>query len=302
MKLEVHDKKPDGFTPQVEIAACHLEIDQQLLLLQRAYGKEPGKWGVPAGKLEAHETPEQAAKRELFEETGISPAPSQIEHQGSLYIRKPEIDYVYHLFKVQLDRMPDVRLSEEHVNYRWATAADLENLPLVDGGREILKRCALAGMRKRSGASVNAYLILQQDRKLLLQLRKNTGYCDGMWSLVAGHVEDGESATAALIREAHEEIGIALSPSEIKVVHVMHRQTNRLNVDIFFECSFWTGTIQNCEPHKCERLAFFSLEALPPNIVAYNVDAVRAWLDGKFYSEQGWNTRFPSEIRPAFGL
>lgn len=57
-----------------------------------------------------------------------------------------------------------------------------------------------------------------------------------MWSLVAGHVENGESATAAMIRETYEEIGITLSPDQIKVVHVMHRQTNRLNVDIFSDC------------------------------------------------------------------
>jgi len=55
---------------------------------------------------------------------------------------------------------------------------------------------------------------------VLFQLRKNTGYCDGMWSLVSGHVEDGECATSGMIREAHEEIGITLSTAQIKVVHV----------------------------------------------------------------------------------
>ena len=121
--------------------------------------------------------------------------------------------------------------------------------------------------KKRSGASVNAYLVLKRGTDVLLQLRKNTGYCDGMWSLVAGHVEDGESATDGMIREAREEIGIELSGSQIKVVHVMHRYSNRLNVDVFFNCSSWNGTILNCEPAKCERLEFFSLKTLPPNII-----------------------------------
>lgn len=110
---------------------------------------------------------------------------------------------------------------------------------------------------------MNGYLILKQGNKILLHLRKNTGYYDRMGSLVAGHVEIGESATAATIRETYEEIGITLSPDQIKVVHVMHRQTNRLNVDIFFDCPLWEGVIKNCEPEKCERLEFFSFGKSP---------------------------------------
>lgn len=289
--LEVHEIAPAGFTPQVQVAACYLEINNKLLLLQRAHGKlEPGKWGVPAGKLENNETPENAAKRELLEETGISlENPSRIQRLNSLYIRKPEVDYVYHVFKVQLDQMPKIHLSDEHQSYTWATSKDIETIALMDGAKEALKHYQAMVVKKRAGASVNAYLILKQGNKILLHLRKNTGYCDGMWSLVAGHVENGESATAAMIRETYEEIGITLSPDQIKVIHVMHRQTNRLNVDIFFDCPLWEGVIKNCEPEKCERLEFFPLENLPTNIVDYNAIALKAVLNEEFYSEQGWD-------------
>lgn len=36
---------------------------------------------------------------------------------------------------------------------------------------------------------VAVHLILQQDDKILFQLRKNTGYGDGLYSLPGGHVE-----------------------------------------------------------------------------------------------------------------
>lgn len=289
--LEIHEIAPEGFTPQVQVAACYLEINNKLLLLQRADGKlEPGKWGVPAGKLEHNEAPENAAERELLEETGISLENSSgIQRLNSLYIRKPEVDYVYHVFKVQLGQIPDVHLSDEHQNYIWATSKDIETIALMDGAKEALQHYQAMVAKKRSGASVNAYLILKRGNKILLHLRKNTGYCDGMWSLVAGHVENGESATAAMIRETYEEIGLKLSPEQIKVVHVMHRQTNRLNVDVFFDCPLWEGTIKNCEPEKCEKLEFFSLENLPINIVDYNAFALKAIFNGEFYSEQGWN-------------
>lgn len=143
-------------------------------------------------------------------------------------------------------------------------------------------------VKKRSGASVNAYLILIQKDKVLLQLRKNTGYCDGMWGFVAGHVEDSERATHGMIRETKEEIGIDISEAQVKVVHIMHRKTNRLNVDVFFDCRSWQDAIQNCEPNKCEKLEFFPLNSLPENIVDYHMIALNNALDGKFYSEVGW--------------
>ena len=69
----------------------------------------------------------------------------------------------------------------------------------------------------------------------------------------------------------------------------MHRKSNRLNVDVFFECSSWQGEIQNCEPEKCESLEFFPLSALPSNISDYNKIALNYILEGVFYSEQGWD-------------
>lgn len=287
---EVHEKEPAGFVSKVQVAACYLEVEGKLLLLQRAQEKfEPGKWGVPAGKLESGETPEEGAKRELFEETGISiKHQEQIRYLNTLYIRKPEVDYTYHMFKIQLAELPAIHLSDEHLGYTWASLKEIETIPLMDGAKEALCHYKAALPKKRAGASVNAYLILKKDNKVLLHLRQNTGYCDGMWSLVAGHVEDGEPATAAMIREAQEEIGIQLEPSQLKVVHVLHRQTNRLNVDIFFSCSGWQGDIRNCEPEKCEKLEFFSEEALPSNIVEYNRAVLKAVLNGEFYSEEGW--------------
>lgn len=149
-RLEIHEIAPEGFIPQVQVAACYLEIDNKLLLLQRASEKlEPGKWGVPAGKLENNETPENAAKRELVEETGISFENSQIQRLNPLYIRKPKVDYVYHLFKIQLDELPEVHLSNEHQSYKWATSKDIEAMALMDGAKEALQHYHAEVAKKR---------------------------------------------------------------------------------------------------------------------------------------------------------
>ena len=62
---------------------------------------------------------------------------------------------------------------------------------------------------------VAVHLILVQDSKVLLLRRYNTGYEDGNYGVVAGHLERDEEIVAAMVREAREEAGIeipSLSP------------------------------------------------------------------------------------------
>ena len=142
--VEVHETKPEKFNHQAEVAACYLECDGRLLLLLNAAGdSEAGSWGVPAGKLESNEAPLHGAIRELFEETSISIDPSQLQSIGSLYIRKPEVDYIYHLFRIKIATRPEVRLSSEHQNYRWVSAEEMEMMPIMIGGKEAYARLKL---------------------------------------------------------------------------------------------------------------------------------------------------------------
>jgi len=102
-------------------------------------------------------------------------------------------------------------------------------------------------MTERIIAAISVFLILKKQGQILLSLRQNTGYADGHWAFPAGHVEWGEPATLGMIREAKEELGIEISPEELKVLHVMHGKTNRIDVAIFFECCKWRGEIANQE-------------------------------------------------------
>lgn len=166
--VEVHETKPETFNPQTEVAACYLECDERLLLLLNAPGdSEAGSWGVPAGKLESNESPLNGAIRELFEETSISIDLSQFQSIGSLYIRKPEVDYIFHLFRIKIGTRPEVRLSPEHQNYRWVSAEEMEMMPMMIGGKEAYARYRTLIAKKRIGASILF-------KRLTFQIKTNT--------------------------------------------------------------------------------------------------------------------------------
>jgi 8-oxo-dGTP pyrophosphatase MutT (NUDIX family) len=127
-----------------------------------------------------------------------------------------------------------------------------------------------------------SYLILRRGDEVLLSRRKGTGWRDGYWSLPAGHVEAGESAMAACLREAVEEIGVLVQPHDLVPLCTVHRTGGTgeqldERVDFFFATDVWSGEPTNLEPHKCEELAWFALKDLPSPVVE-PVDQVLAGL------------------------
>ena len=67
------------------------------------------------------------------------------------------------------------------------------------------------------------YLIPIKGEKVLLSLRQNTGWMDGYYSLVSGHLDGNETAEEAMCREAKEEAAIDIEPKDISFTHVIHR-------------------------------------------------------------------------------
>lgn len=132
------------------------------------------------------------------------------------------------------------------------------------------------------------HLLLRRGEKYLLLERADTGWMDGYFSVIAGHVELGESALEAVCREAMEEAGLEISPAELDLVHTMHRLAEHERLDLFFAASSWRGEPQNREPHKCAGLGWFAKSALPERMVPYVAQALGAWALGQRYSEHGF--------------
>jgi 8-oxo-dGTP diphosphatase len=66
----VSDKQSVGM-PQVGVGAVVFR-DDAVLLVKRGQPPDAGQWAIPGGKVRAGETLQQAAEREILEETGIT--------------------------------------------------------------------------------------------------------------------------------------------------------------------------------------------------------------------------------------
>ncbi|MDO9377605.1 MAG: NUDIX domain-containing protein [Nocardioidaceae bacterium] len=104
--------------------------------------------------------------------------------------------------------------------------------------------------------------------EVLLHLRQNTGYMDGRWASLAGHVDEGESALTAACREAHEEGGVVVAEDDLEPLCAVHRTQRgggpvEQRVDFFFVARRWSGEPSVREPEKNGGMRWFPLDALP---------------------------------------
>ncbi|WP_136193496.1 NUDIX hydrolase [Actinomyces procaprae] len=118
--------------------------------------------------------------------------------------------------------------------------------------------------------------------EVLLQLRRNTGFMDGHWAAgIAGHVEPGESVTAAAVREGAEELGLDVTPGDLVPLTAMHRSNaiggpaREQRADFFFTLNRWRGTPTIQEPAKCGGLKWFALDDLPEPIAPHELSVLR---------------------------
>ena len=140
-------------------------------------------------------------------------------------------------------------------------------------------------MQDRFKLVAAVYVLFRRDDEILMLQRKNTGYHDGDYSLVAGHVDGDEPLTAAAAREALEEAGVRIDPADLTLKLVMHRRQADERLEFFFEACRWSGLIRNAEPDKCGDLSWFALDALPPATIPYIRTAIDACRRGQTYAE-----------------
>ncbi|MCQ6267521.1 NUDIX hydrolase [Fictibacillus sp. WQ 8-8] len=133
-------RKLIGSRPIVMTGACVLLLNAegQLLLQHR---KDNGLWGLPGGSLEPGETLEDAAKRELFEETGYSACSLELLHVFSgeeFYYQYPHGDEVYNVVAAYICTDYEGSTVIDGIEVQDVRFFDLNHLPEAMGGPDPL--------------------------------------------------------------------------------------------------------------------------------------------------------------------
>ena len=117
--------------------------DKVLLVLR---GKPPAEtqWSIPGGCVELGETLQEAAEREITEETGIV-----IQAKKPIYtfdvIERDENGYIrFHYVIVDLAAdyvSGELEAGDDAVDVSWVSRKDLNNLNVSDATRKLLAQC-----------------------------------------------------------------------------------------------------------------------------------------------------------------
>jgi len=119
---------------EVTKAAIIFIFDEDKFLLLRRSKTDlwmPGKWGLPGGKIDPGETPEEAVVRETMEEAGLS-----ISSPRLLAIDEGR----YHYYITKEFSGDEVKLSFEHDDYQWADINKLDHTRLVPQLRKFIDK------------------------------------------------------------------------------------------------------------------------------------------------------------------
>ncbi len=203
--------------------------DGRMLLLLRP----SGTWDPPAGRLAPGESFERGAVRELYSETGPHVAPPRLL---ATWVGKGPggrlLASATYASGVSVER-DGVRLSDEHLGYRWVTTEEWLDLPSWWSRENILRvACAIDMLPDVPSpeplpptppcpgvvnANLGAGTVVvefgrgpdEEARALLMQRRKPPV---GLWENPGGMLEPGEDFVLCARRETFEETGLDAEP------------------------------------------------------------------------------------------
>lgn len=97
----------------------------ELLLIQKPPKPDtPISWDLPGGRIHHHEASEEALRREVYEETGLTHIDAlsfiMMRRSDHLYeTTKGRIGLIFAFYRGHLSQDEPITLSDEHVTYQW---------------------------------------------------------------------------------------------------------------------------------------------------------------------------------------
>lgn len=118
-------------------------LEGRVLLVRRGQPPSEGQWAIPGGRIQLGETMQQAAEREILEETGIVIRASDPVYFFDSIIKDEQNRVQYHYVIVDLyaDYISGVPLpGDDATDARWVSASELIQLDVSAPTLDLLKR------------------------------------------------------------------------------------------------------------------------------------------------------------------
>ncbi len=308
-----HPKFYSDCSSPVLTAGCLIENGGHVLLIRRKFSPHAGAWSVPVGFLRFGETAEQAAVREVAEETGLRvEAAALIGTYNELV--NDERSHLVLIFRGHV-LGGELRAGDDAEEVAWFSANDLPPIAFASAQSAVeawraerngpptayyfCPRCRSRLGRRKIGdrehqvcptcdwiywinpVPVAEAIVTNHDGQVLLVKRKLPPRV-GDWALPGGHIDWGESAEAAAIREVREEAGL-----EIRLTRLLCTMglPSLLNPEQCVLKSIFIGEIAGGKLQAGDDALdarFFAWENLPENLATESTrEALRRWRAGE---------------------
>lgn len=117
--------------------------DGEISYLLLHYATESRHWDFPKGKIEKGEFAHQAAVREVREETGITDLHLLDGFQVEIsyyFTRDKQVIYKEVVFFLAETRTAEVRISHEHIGFRWVSYDTALKQLTYENAKEVLRK------------------------------------------------------------------------------------------------------------------------------------------------------------------
>lgn len=128
--------------PQVAVGAIVLK-DDRILLVLRGNAPNANLWAIPGGRQRLGETLQQAAEREISEETGMVIRAGEVIYTTEFIERDAsgKVDYHYVILDLEAEYLSgEPRAGDDALEARWVAFDELHQLAVNDSTRKALKQ------------------------------------------------------------------------------------------------------------------------------------------------------------------
>ena len=238
----------------------------EILLIQRGYGRETGKWSLPGGQRDRGENIQYTAVRETLEETGIRMTADDLYYKGRR-----------HNFEVWRGNRTGGHLKvqrRECLDAKWFQTDMLphdDNLAF-DPDKIVLRKWAVENPGSRrvhyqhSRMDRAGFGLVVNNKDEILLVQRQRGSRAGKWSIPGGNAKSGEGHREAAVRETRNATGVHFTPDSL---YLENRHRARV----------WLGR-PGSPPGKSFNSRWFPIDQLPDDDslgFAIDVRTIEKW-------------------------